>query len=112
MKYLLAIVLPPVGLLLAGKPAQALLSVILCVTVLGWIPAAIWACCVVASSEADSRTDRLIHAIKPEACEPQEQTAPTWDPAAIYKDGKIQTESREDAFQRRLQSMADKRKQP
>ncbi|MCL4545098.1 MAG: YqaE/Pmp3 family membrane protein [Chloroflexi bacterium] len=64
MRYLLAILLPPVGMLLAGKPFQALFCLILQITILGWIPAAIWAVAVTASSSADRRTRRIIEAIE------------------------------------------------
>lgn len=64
MKFLLAIILPPVAMLTAGKPFQALLSLLLMVTVLGWIPAAIWAVLVVNSSNADKRNRDLIEAMR------------------------------------------------
>ena len=60
MMFLLAILLPPAAMLMAGKPFQAILCVILMVTVIGWIPASIWACLVVNSHQADKRTERLI----------------------------------------------------
>ncbi len=55
MLYLLAILLPPVALLGAGKPFQALLAVLLMVTIIGWIPAAIWAILVVNERKSDKR---------------------------------------------------------
>lgn len=58
MRYLLAIVLPPVAVLLCGKPGQALLNVLL--TILGWIPGVIHACLVVGSYQADQRTNRIV----------------------------------------------------
>ena len=58
MKYLLAIVLPPLALLAAGHPIQAVLSLILMVTLIGWIPAAIWAVLVVNDSNAEARAKR------------------------------------------------------
>lgn len=64
MLYLLAIILPPLALLLAGKPGQALLGLILMVTIIGWIPAAIWAVLVVNSRNADRRNERLIAATR------------------------------------------------
>ena len=63
MKYLFAILIPPLGLAMAGKPGQAVLCLVLCCTIIGWVPAAIWACCVVGSSEADERTNRMVAAI-------------------------------------------------
>ena len=66
MRYLLAIVLPPVAMLSAGKPFQALLCLVLMVTVIGWIPAAIWAVMVVSSYHADKRTDRIVKEMRKE----------------------------------------------
>ena len=62
MRYLIAILLPPVGLLVAHRPGQALLCLLLMVTLIGWPIAAIWAVLVVNSYYADRRTDRLIAA--------------------------------------------------
>jgi uncharacterized membrane protein YqaE (UPF0057 family) len=63
MLYLAAVLLPPLAFFLCGKPFQAILSIVLMCTVLGWIPAIIWAVFVVNSHLADKRTDRLIKAI-------------------------------------------------
>jgi len=62
MMYLLAIVLPPVAVLMAGKPVQALLNIVL--TVLGWLPGVIHAILVVNSREADKRNRQLIEAME------------------------------------------------
>lgn len=62
MLYLLAIVLPPVAVLLAGKPAQAVLNVVL--TLLLWVPGAIHAILVVNSRNADKRNKEVIAAIR------------------------------------------------
>ena len=62
MRYLLAIILPPVAVLICGKPIQALLNLVL--TVLFWIPGMIHALFVVNGYYADQRTDRVIEAIK------------------------------------------------
>ena len=64
MMYLLAIILPPLAMFLCGKPIQAVIALILQVTVLGWLPAAIWACFVVNGSDADARNKKLIKAIE------------------------------------------------
>ena len=61
MRYFLAIILPPVAVLLCGKPIQFLLNIIL--TILGWIPGVIHAILVVHSHLADKRTDRIIKAV-------------------------------------------------
>ena len=64
MRYLLAIVLPPVALLSVGKPFQAILCLLLMVTVLGWPFAAIWAILVVNSSFADARQKKVLDQLK------------------------------------------------
>ncbi|MGD8227541.1 MAG: YqaE/Pmp3 family membrane protein [Desulfobacteraceae bacterium] len=62
MRYLLAVILPPVAVLICGKPIQALLNLVL--TLLFWIPGLIHAIFVVNGYYADQRTDRVIQAIK------------------------------------------------
>ena len=64
MRILLAIVLPPVGMLLCGKVFQAILCLVLMVTVVGWPIAAIWAVLVVNNHNADVRAKRIINANK------------------------------------------------
>ena len=58
MLYLLAILLPPLAVLLCGKPVQALLNCVL--TLFLWIPGAIHAMMVVSSHHADKRNQRLV----------------------------------------------------
>lgn len=60
MKYVLAVLLPPVGLLAVDKPGQALLNLILWVTVIGWPLAALWALFVVHGEETESRVRRIL----------------------------------------------------
>jgi uncharacterized membrane protein YqaE (UPF0057 family) len=60
MMFLVAILVPPLAMLLVGKPFQAILCLVLQISVIGWIPAAVWACLVVNSHQADQRTERLI----------------------------------------------------
>ena len=62
MRYLLAIILPPIAVLICGKPIQALLNLVL--TILLWIPGMIHALFVVNGYYADRRTDKVIEAIK------------------------------------------------
>jgi uncharacterized membrane protein YqaE (UPF0057 family) len=61
MRYLLAILLPPVAVLLCGRPLQALLNLIL--TLCLWLPGAIHAVLVVNSYLEDKRADRIIDAV-------------------------------------------------
>lgn len=62
MLYLLAILLPPVAVLLCGKPIQALLNCLL--WVLGIVPGIIHAILVVNSRNADRRNDKLIREMR------------------------------------------------
>jgi len=62
MLYLLAFVLPPLAVLLCGKPFQALLSIPL--TLLGWAPGVVHALFVVNNHYADERSRRLIRAVE------------------------------------------------
>jgi len=62
MRYLLAILLPPVAVFLCGKPIQGILNILL--TLCFWVPGIIHALFVVNSHLADKRTDRILDAIK------------------------------------------------
>ncbi len=59
MKYLIAILVPPLGMLLAGRVMLALVCLILMITIIGWPLAAIWALLVVNSSETEKRVRRM-----------------------------------------------------
>lgn len=65
MRYLIAILVPPLGMLFCGKFFQAILCLILMLTILGWPIAAVWAVLVVNAHLEDVRTDRLIRAMRP-----------------------------------------------
>jgi uncharacterized membrane protein YqaE (UPF0057 family) len=60
MKYVIAILFPPLGMLLAGRGFQALICLILMLTIIGWPLAAIWALLVVNSSETEKRVRRML----------------------------------------------------
>lgn len=62
MRYLLAILLPPVAVFLCAKPIQGLLNIIL--TLMFWVPGIVHALFVVHSHLADNRNKELIKAIK------------------------------------------------
>ncbi|MDA9298643.1 YqaE/Pmp3 family membrane protein [Pseudomonadales bacterium] len=62
MRYLLALLLPPVAVFLCGKPIQGLINIIL--TLCFYVPGAIHALLVVHSYLADKRTDKIVDAIK------------------------------------------------
>jgi len=61
MKYLLALILPPVAVLLCRKPGQCILNIILCMLFL--IPGIIHAMLVVADYNAEKRVARLEKAL-------------------------------------------------
>ena len=60
MRYLLAIILPPVAVLFSGKPIQALINFFL--TLFFYVPGAVHAIFVVMEYYADKRADRIIKA--------------------------------------------------
>ena len=62
MRYLIAIILPPLAVLLCGKPFQFILNIVL--TLCFWIPGMIHALLVVNGHLADRRTDRIVGAIQ------------------------------------------------
>jgi uncharacterized membrane protein YqaE (UPF0057 family) len=59
--FLLAILLPPLAVLLTGRPIQAFLNIFL--TILFWVPGVIHALIVVNAWSADKRNKAVIAAI-------------------------------------------------
>jgi len=64
MRYLIALIFPWLTFFTMGKPLQGILCLLLQITLVGWIPATIWASASIASFNADRRTDKLIQAVK------------------------------------------------
>jgi uncharacterized membrane protein YqaE (UPF0057 family) len=62
MLYLVAILIPPLAVLLAGKPFQALLNILL--TLLAYIPGLIHALFVVHNHYEDRRAKRVIRELR------------------------------------------------
>ena len=62
MRYLLALLLPPIAVLFSGKPFQALLNLVL--TLCFWLPGAIHAVLVVHNDLADERAQRIVEAVR------------------------------------------------
>lgn len=62
MRYLLAILLPPLAVLLCGKPFQAVLNLFL--TLCFWVPGAIHALLVAHDYYEDERTDRMMRSLR------------------------------------------------
>lgn len=61
MRYLLAIVLPPLSVLLCGRPVQAILNLLL--TLFFWLPGVVHALFVVADHKAEKRAKRIERAV-------------------------------------------------
>ncbi|MEN0010482.1 MULTISPECIES: YqaE/Pmp3 family membrane protein [Flavobacterium] len=64
MMTLIAIFFPCISFLLRGKILTSLLCLILQLTLIGWLPAAIWAVISLQNSRADRRNARLIKAMR------------------------------------------------
>jgi uncharacterized membrane protein YqaE (UPF0057 family) len=62
MRYFIAIVLPPLAVLLCGKPVQFLLNIVL--TLFFWVPGMIHAILVVHEHLEDKRAKRIIAAVQ------------------------------------------------
>lgn len=60
--YLLAVVLPPLAVLLCGKPIQALLNIVL--TICFWIPGMIHAICIVSNRAANKRHREMVNVLR------------------------------------------------
>jgi len=60
---LIAIFLPWLSFLLRGKLLSGILCIILQLTLIGWIPAAVWALMSLSNSRAEARNNKLIRAL-------------------------------------------------
>jgi uncharacterized membrane protein YqaE (UPF0057 family) len=61
---LLAILLPWLSFILRGKIIRGIVCLLLQCTLIGWIPAAIWALVNLQNSRADTRARRIINAMR------------------------------------------------
>ncbi|WP_210151626.1 YqaE/Pmp3 family membrane protein [Chryseobacterium scophthalmum] len=61
---LLAILLPFLSFIVRGKIITGIICFILQITILGWIPAAIWAALSLQNSRAEKRNEKLIRAVR------------------------------------------------
>lgn len=61
---LIAIFFPFVSFFLRGRFLTSIICLILQITLIGWIPAAIWAVISLQNSRADKRNAKLIKAMK------------------------------------------------
>ncbi len=61
---LIAILLPWLSFFLRGKIFTGIICLILQITILGWIPAAVWAVVSLNNARADKRTEKIVSGIK------------------------------------------------
>ncbi len=64
MRYILAVFIPWLSLILQGKIGAGIVCLILQITIIGWIPASIWAITALNRMYSDRRTDKIINAMK------------------------------------------------
>lgn len=72
MRYILAFLLPPLAVLLCGKPFTAVLNLLF--TLLFWVPGIVHALIVVSSHKGDQRAARQIRAMEKQTAAIQSQT--------------------------------------
>lgn len=60
MRYVVAFFFPWLSLLLQGKIISGIICLILQITIIGWVPAVIWAFTALNRMYADRRTNRVI----------------------------------------------------
>lgn len=63
MRYPIALLLLFVAFWTMGNLFSEIICLILQITLIGWMPAAIWAMIAVSNYNADKRTDRIVRAI-------------------------------------------------
>ncbi len=64
MRYVIAFFLPWLSLFLQGKILSGVICLLLQITLIGWLPAFIWAATSLNRMYADRRTRRIIKAMK------------------------------------------------
>lgn len=63
MRYVLALLLPWLSLMLQGKIIAGIVCLILQITLIGWLPATIWAITALNRMYADRRTEKIVRAM-------------------------------------------------
>ena len=61
---LIAILLPWLSFLMRGKVLHFIVCLVLQITLIGWLPAAIWAVIDLQNKRAERRTNRMIKAMR------------------------------------------------
>ena len=60
MRLLIALFLPWLGFFTIGRPIAGIICLLLQLTILGWIPAAIWAVYSLSQYETDKKIDQFL----------------------------------------------------
>ena len=74
MRYVLAFFFPWITFFTIGKVGRGIICLLLQLTLIGWLPAVIWAVASVSAFNADKRTDRVVEAMQ------RSTTAPKVEP--------------------------------
>ncbi|MEO6683188.1 MAG: YqaE/Pmp3 family membrane protein [Ginsengibacter sp.] len=61
---LIAILLPFLSFILRGKVFRGIICLVLQITLIGWLPAAIWAALSLNNERAEKRNEKLIKALQ------------------------------------------------
>lgn len=64
MRYVIAFFFPWLSLMLQGKILSGFICLLLQITIIGWIPAFIWAVTALNRMYADRRTNKIIREMK------------------------------------------------
>jgi uncharacterized membrane protein YqaE (UPF0057 family) len=64
MRYLLALFLPWLTFFTIGRLFQGILCLVLQITLIGWLPATVWAILATNRYYADRRQKELLHAVR------------------------------------------------
>lgn len=64
MRYVLAFFLPWLSLMMQGKIFAGIICLVLQITIIGWLPAFVWAVYSINNMYADRRTNKVINAIR------------------------------------------------
>jgi len=64
VRYLLALLVPPLAMFTCGKVFQGILCIVLMLTLIGWPLAAVWAVLVVADYKAEKRMEKLAASLR------------------------------------------------
>jgi uncharacterized membrane protein YqaE (UPF0057 family) len=64
MRYIVALFIPGLAVLLCGRVILAVILLLLQITLIGWLPAVVVAFFIINNHEADTRQNRLIRELR------------------------------------------------